>query len=184
MSYCDEGNEMLVFAVVEPRKRRPDCPPDYVVVANNSHQLPLGTVTFEGVEAQVMSYSSRMRKQLAYLSKIANRKAQEANDAMHKAEIIQLLIGKKVDIASEKYQNYLVDLSDTSKREIAMYVHRLVDKALFSYYFPELPEPMKTEERDVANIRSVEEAEREAKAAKEAFEKAKKNTSNSTGDSF
>lgn len=94
---------------------------------------------------------------------------------MHKAEIIQLLIGNKVDIASEKYQNYLVDLTYISKREIAMYVHRLVDKALLSFYFPELPEPMKTEERDVAAIRSVEEAEREAKVAKDAFEKAKKN---------
>jgi hypothetical protein len=124
-----------------------------------------------------------MRQQLAYLSKIADRKAQEANDATLKAEIIQHLIGKQVDIASEKYQNHLVDLSYTSKREIAMYVYRLVDKALFSFYFPELPEPMKSEERDVAAIRSVEEAERDAKAAKDAFEKAKKNaTSPTDGD--
>jgi hypothetical protein len=34
---------------------------------------------------------------------------------------------------------------------------------------------MKSEERDVAAIRSVEEAERDAKAAKDAFENAKKN---------
>ena len=116
--------------------RQHDCPPDYVVVANNNHQLPLGSVTFEGVENQVMSHSSRMRRQLAYLSKIADRKAQEANDAMHKAEIIQLLIGKQVDIASEKYQNYLVDLTYISKREIAMYVHRLVDKDSFIFLLP------------------------------------------------
>jgi hypothetical protein len=185
VSFCNGGNEMLVFAVAKPRERQYNCPPDYVVIANNDHQLPLGSVTFKGVEHQVLSHSSRMRQQLAYLSKIADRKAQEANDATLKAEIIQHLIGKQVDIASEKYQNHLVDLSYTSKREIAMYVYRLVDKALFSFYFPELPEPMKSEERDVAAIRSVEEAERDAKAAKDAFETAKKNaTSPTDGDNL
>ncbi len=47
LSYCKGGNEMLVFAVVEPRERQHGCPRDYVVVANNNHQLPLGSVTFK-----------------------------------------------------------------------------------------------------------------------------------------
>lgn len=129
-----------------------------------------------------MLNSSKMRKQLQYLSKIAERKAQEANEAMHKAEIIQFLVREQIDIASETYQKHMAALTDTSKREIAIYVHRLVDMAIVSYYFPELPEPMKAEERDVTTIRSVEEAEREAKQAKEAFEKAKKNSSYQSTD--
>lgn len=92
---------------------------------------------------------------------------------MHKAEIIQLLIGEKVDVASEKYQKHLAVLCETSRREIAMYVNRLVDVDLVSFYFPELPEPMKIEERDAATIRSVEEAEQDALRAKQALEYAK-----------
>lgn len=175
VSFLD--SQMLAFVVAEPRKRHPQQPADFVVVANNNHQLPLGSVSFERVDLQVMLNSSKMRQQLEYLSKIAERKAQEASETTHKAEIIQFLIGKQVDVASEMYQKYMADLTVISKREIAMYVHRLVDVALVSYYFPDLPEPMKAEERDVTTIRSVEEALGEAKQAKEAFEKAKTNSS-------
>ena len=44
---------MSVFVVVEERKRRKfgprGAPADYVVVANNDHQLPLGSMSFERV---------------------------------------------------------------------------------------------------------------------------------------
>jgi hypothetical protein len=160
---------MLVFAVVEPRERQHGCPRDYVVVANNNHQLPLGSVTFEKASSQALSRSSNMRKNLA------DGKAQAGKDAMHKAAIIQLLMRKQVDIASKVYHKSRTHLSDTSKREIALYVHRLVAKTDITIWFPQLQEPMKSEERDVAAICSLEEAEREAKAAKDAFENAKKN---------
>jgi hypothetical protein len=71
------------------------------------------------------------------------------------------------------YDRHAKHLSYTSKREIATYVHNLVPKTNISIWFPELPEPMKIKERDVAAIPSVEQAERDAKLAKEALREAK-----------
>lgn len=174
LSYCHGGRKMLVFLVVEPRKQW-DCPPDYVVVANNNHQLPLGSVSFEGASQEVLSISSKKECDLARLNKIAEITAREANDAKHKATIIQLLFQTRDDEAAEMFQDHKSALSDTSKREIAMYADtcRLVDVAQIAILFPGLPEPMKAAERDAASIKSVDEAKRDATQAKEAFEKAK-----------
>jgi len=177
VSYCRGGLQMLVFIVVIPRERQERCPADYVVVSNNDHQLPLGSVSFAAVDREIARASSERQQKLAYLSRFSDMKTQEANDAMFKATIIQLVIGKKVDIASEKYQKHMAVLSATSKREISMYVHRLLDDEVISYYFPDLPEPMMAAERDTAAIRSVDESERDAAQAKEALEKAKMDSS-------
>jgi hypothetical protein len=171
VSYCRGGLEMLVFVVVVPNNRHKNCPPDYVVVENNDHELPLGSVSFKAVDHNVDRQSWAMRLKLQQLSKTAIEKTQEANEAMLKATIIQLLIREKIDIASEKYQKHITALNFISKREISMYVHRLLDIEVISFYFPELPEPMMAEERDIATIKSVDEAEREASEAKEELAK-------------
>ena len=172
VSYCNGGLEMLVFLVVIPPARPQRAPHDYVVVNDNDHQLPLGSFTFKSVDQTVLRGSIQKRQQLAHLSRMAEEKTRQANVAMFKATIIQHLIRNKVDVASEKYQKHKDQLCHISKREISMYVHRVVDADVISFYFPELPEPMMAEERDVAAIKSVDETVRDAANAKELLDKA------------
>ena len=171
VSYCHGGLELLVFLVVIPNKTAHNiCPPDYVVVENNDHQLPLGSVSFKSIDRNANKRSCAMYMKLQQLRRTVYEKTQEANEAMLKATIIQLLIRGKDHIASEKYQKHIVDLKATSKREISMYVYRLVDNEVISFYFPDLPEPMRAEERDTAAIKSVDKTEQEASKAKKELE--------------
>lgn len=168
-AYCrdgllGQGFEMLVFLVVVPEKY--PCPADMVVVNNNNHQLPLGSITFTNVETGVFQASTQRQRQLSFLTKLAIKREQEAKEVAIKAEIIQRLIGSEIDIASEKYQKQILELQDTSKREISMYVHRMLDDEIIPVYFPELPKPMMAAERDTAPIPSVDEAKVEAFKAK------------------
>jgi Poly(ADP-ribose) polymerase catalytic domain len=200
VSYCKGGMEMLVFLVVlpstlplpEPKKsdesppvqyhpaarprvtRRPRMvPPYFVVVENNDHQIPIGTVQFESVDGNVITESQRKANKLKALNKKFQEATQAVKETQLKAEIIQDLIAYKVDVASEKYQKHRSSLSETSKREIAWYVHHRVDEDVIFCYFEDLPEPMDQEEFHRANIPSVDQTLENEVKAKDDLVKAK-----------
>jgi len=171
VSYCHGGLELLVFVVVLPSTLRSNqkkrngvndflVPSDFLVVANNKHHLALGTMKFRAVDPQVLQLSTEKRQQFLSLCKEVHDKSWAAEEGKTKAKIIQYLIGgyHQVDLASELYQKQSTLLAETSKREIAWYVRRIVGEGLADYYFPDLPEPMSLDEMDVHNIRTVDES--------------------------
>lgn len=157
VSYCKGGLEMLVFLVVIPVDNvNKNCPPDYVVVNNNHLQLPLGTITYTGIDAAVRLASEQRRNKFRDLRTQLKEHADFAKQAMIKANIIQKMIENKCDVASELYQRHKSTLNVVSEREIALYVHRFLDKDVISYLFPDLLSPLSISEFDKTAITSVE----------------------------
>ncbi|KAL3900156.1 MAG: hypothetical protein SGARI_006300 [Bacillariaceae sp.] len=62
-SYCKGGKSMLVFLVVVPpiAQQYRSLPSDYVVVKDNSHQLPLGVLHFDTVDPEALARANTMR---------------------------------------------------------------------------------------------------------------------------
>ena len=166
VGYCHGGLQMLVCAVILP-VHRVGCPKDYVVVKNNDHHFPLGTISFSRVDLAVVKSSLQQKDQFRELSKRVYESARAADEAALKAKIIQNIIAYSIDIGSELYTKKKDLLSDLSKREIAMYVHRVLDKDVLDVYFPGIPAPMKGSEHDKAPIKRVEVVEREANVLKQ-----------------
>ena len=99
----------------------------FVVVANNSHQLPLGTIKFQ------TAYSRW------YVAKRKQEQLSMEEDIRVKSQVIQYLINGQLDVASELYQNKERFLTKSSKIEIVWYVLRTCDdKDLVEYLFPNL----------------------------------------------
>ena len=181
VSYCKGGLEMLVFVVVLPPtlpkkeagKVRTKCPPDYVVVENNQHHLALGVLKFHSVNHSVMALSQSRRQSFRALSQEVFVKGRIKQEAETKAKIIQHLIAAKVDVAAELYQKKASSLCHLSKREISWYVHQKLDDDVHSWYFPELPPPMKWDEMVSAKVQNLDDAAKEEREAKKQLEDAR-----------
>ncbi|CAB9504573.1 Poly(ADP-ribose) polymerase catalytic domain [Seminavis robusta] len=165
VGYCKGGLQMLVFVVVLPSTLPPSSasthhtvPDDFLVVNNNAHQVPIGTLKFTSVNQEVLKLSQTKRKQFLQLSKQVFDKSQIAEEGKIKARIIEYLIKGTFDLASELYEKNTTVLKDTSKRELAWYCHSTMDKEIISFYFSDLPHPMNSQELAKAKIQSVDDA--------------------------
>lgn len=189
VSYCRGGLEMLVFVVVLPSSvtqtdvtgntayhltRHHSIPSDYVVVPNNDHQLPIGTIRYTAVGNCVLHASNTRRSKFLQLSKEVYEKSKAAEEGLIKAKIIQRIIAGKLDLASEHYEKNCAVLKPTSKREISWYVHQKLDEDAIPVLFPKLPKPMKIDEMEEAKIQSVDEALRQESEAKQRLETERK----------
>jgi hypothetical protein len=157
--------EMLVFVVVLPStlstpndSPRRSIPSDYLVVGNNSHQLPIGTMKFRSVDANVLKASQQNRKTFLPLSKQVFDKSRIVEEGRIKALIMKYLIFGTVDLASELYIKKGSFLKESSKKEIAWYVWKTCDEDLIEHFFPNLPDPMNPCELAQANVQSVDDA--------------------------
>lgn len=155
VSYCHGDLMMLIFAVIVPdHKKKKEgtpyhhCPSEYMVVPNNEHQIPLGTLTFSGCDAKKLEMSQKLKSQLSALSFDVAEKIRNAEMGMIRAKIIQEIIMGNILIASEKYIQYQNSLSYNDKREISMYLRSLHDPEVIGFYFIDLPEPMTKEEHN------------------------------------
>mmetsp|Transcript_13789 Transcript_13789/g.33230 ORF Transcript_13789/g.33230 Transcript_13789/m.33230 type:complete len:252 (+) Transcript_13789:108-863(+) len=91
---------MLVFAVILPEKNpNENCPPNYAVVENNNHQLPIGTVSFSSVSQLVISRSQAARNRLKALEKQL-----EIQQLMTKDNEIKLMILKYIFNGQEGFE--------------------------------------------------------------------------------
>lgn len=215
-SYCRGGTRMLVFCVVVPENcRQPNhlestdpqktgltnvnppisrmqqmrggIPASYVVVPVSEHQIPIGWLDFDGLSRSKLEESQLMRMRLKQLSDEVQKKESQEKEAKVKAEIEQLLIKGFIDSAGTKYKKNINSLSEMSKREISMFAHRGFDEGVVSFYFPDLPPPMTTEEHDNATVLNVNKTKQEASEAKKAYQDAvdtAKNKSLSGSHSF
>jgi Poly(ADP-ribose) polymerase catalytic domain len=154
VSYCKGGLKMLVFLVAILPSRMDK--PNIVVVTNNDLQLPLGTVSFSSVRYEALQRSSNSSLLMNELSVKIAKARNEAAVASAKANIIQVLIRLKCDIASENYRKNEGLFSDLDKREISMYAHQVMDEDFILYYFEGIPDPLSYSEHDDAAIESVD----------------------------
>ena len=167
IGYCRRGLEMMVFLVVLPstltntatnrktssttdttnpnnnpkqvsRQRMGRMRHGAVVVENNAHQLPIGTMKFGTVEQQVLRESNLRRQQLSQLEQELALASQTAQETQTKARIIQDLIAGQCDVASERYQKHCGILRNTSKKEIKWYIPTTMDADIIDFYFPGL----------------------------------------------
>lgn len=140
IGYCHGGLEMLVFVVVLPSEaaakyakdtrlrglfRMP--PPDFCVVNNNLHQLPIETLRFKSVQHHTLDWSFQQKQLLAKLNQELKDKTAALEETTTKAKIIQHLISERIQEASEAYSKDRKKLLKTSKREIAWYVHQKLE---------------------------------------------------------
>jgi hypothetical protein len=96
---------LLIFLVLE-KEVLPQAP-DVVVVNDVSHELPLGTVTFQMADAKVSELDEKARKAKAAAERAkaaAERAKSLAEQAMQKAHIMQMLIRSDIHEASEMYE--------------------------------------------------------------------------------
>ncbi|CAB9510827.1 expressed unknown protein [Seminavis robusta] len=181
IAFCHGGLEMLVFVVVLPSSvivqpswfcpgRYRTIPKDYVIVNNNHHQLPIGTIRFKKVHESFANSSRERRSSFLQLSKEVHTKSQVAKGGLIKAQIIQHLIAENIDAASEHYEKHRTCLSTASRKEVAWYVHKKVDAGVIPFLFSELPEPITDKEMELAKIQSVDEVVRQEYEAKQRLE--------------
>ena len=170
---------MIVFLVVVPpkEKQHDDLPPDYVVVNENSHQLPLGVLNFGTVDSDAMARANGMRTRLKQLNKEISQRQAEAADAQMKAYIIQLLIQEKTDLAANKYEKHYKTMKKESLMEISMYVYQKFDADLVPCLFPELPKPYKADEFQRRATTTVETHQKGVFDAKSKLREARENAS-------
>jgi len=176
VSYCKGGLEMLVFLVIIPpaSKIQKNCPPDYVVVDNNCHQLPLGVLKFTSVDMKVRSTSNARRKIFTDLCKKVRLKTQIKEETKIKAAIIKKIILKDMDSAAQIYENKGLLLTELSRKEISWYVHQNWDKDVIPVFFPNLPNSMTSEELGGIKLHNLENAVEEEKEAKDKLEVARR----------
>jgi len=170
-SYCKGDKSMLVFCVIIPPPCKENQPPDYVVVEENSHQLPLGTLCYKSVDNDAMSRSSIMKNSLSKLHHQVCQREKMAMQARMKSQIIQYLIQNRIDIAKEKYEKCCLkkDFPEDFSREISMYVHQFLDKSIIDCLFPNLPPPFERKDVDqrCVCIKSVEFHEKKVESARD-----------------
>ena len=168
---------MIVFLVVVP-KRDPSTryPSNFVVVKNNSHQIPLGTILFDSVDRIVMQESRKLRNKLQSLSETLDAKQLKAEETRLKAEIMQKLMTQEMEKASNLYQENMGLLGELSKREIAWYVHPFFpdDSRAEVLFFPNLPPPLQAAELKKADVTSVEMSDHMQSRAQREFERTTK----------
>jgi hypothetical protein len=161
ISYCRGGLQMPVFAVILPGQQSEVAPKDYVVVENNNHHLAIGTLNFGQVDRFVLTESEEKRQMFLRLDREAAAKLRIKECTEAKARIMALLIGNKIDLASEVYRRNSPAFDETTKREIAWYVVSKLDLAVVDYFFPNLPTPLSKAELAVAYVHNAEVAARE-----------------------
>ena len=154
-------------------------PIDFLVIANHSHQLPLGTIKFRSVEPKVLLASQEKRQKFLQLSQQVHDKGSIAEEARVKLQIIQHLIHGQVDAASELYQREEHILNASSRKEIAWYVLKSCDEGLVDYLFPNLPDPMSPSELANANVLNVDSAIQDETLAIQELDMAKQEDGNS-----
>ena len=170
---------MLVFVVVLPSEAAAEYvkdtrlrglfrtpPPDFCVVNNNLHQLPIGTLRFKSVQHHTLDWSFQQKQLLAKLNQELKDKTATLEETTTKAKIIQHLISERIQDASETYSKDRKKLLKTSKREIAWYVHQKLEADVIPAYFKKHPKAFTLDEMEAAKIASVEETERAEADAK------------------
>ena len=179
MSYCKLDKAIIVFLVVGPLRSKASrtsrkIPYDFVTVQDNRHQFPLGVPHFSKVDALALGRSQKIREQMKAARQKINDEVAATQDVQWKALIIQLLIQSKVDLAMEKYERFHQRLSYESKREISMYIHKVLDDDVIPCLFPDLSPPFDQKEFEQITsgggkgaIHSLEWHTREVKKAKE-----------------
>jgi Poly(ADP-ribose) polymerase catalytic domain len=171
IGYCKSGLEMLVFVVVLPSTLTPrnsspasvsqsekSVPHEFLVIDNNSHQLPIGTMKFRSVNPDVLNASQENRRKFLELSKQVFDRCRIAEEGRIKALIMKYLIFGTVDLASELYVKQGSFLKESSKKEISWYVFKTCENDLIDYFFPNLPDPMSPLELSEAHVKSVDDA--------------------------
>ena len=173
VAYCKQGNSILAFAVLIPlrpddmemeedprgnslRRRGIRVSDQFVVVPETCHQFPLGVLKFSQISKSAMTRSKMLKFELQRAYQRVEQNVTLTQDVQRKALIIQLLIQAKVDHAVEKYAQFQLRLSIAHKKEIAMYVDKLVDHDLIQFLFPGLPEPFAKEEFENLDTHSME----------------------------
>ena len=182
VGYCKGGTEMFVFLVVVPKRvaaavatRAARVPANFVVVQNNSHQIPLGTMFFDSVDKGVLEASQKLRGKLNQLAKDAEAKVLEVEETKLKAAIMQELMKNEFEKASKLYLENKEVLTELSKREIAWYAQPILkDDPRYATFFPDLPLALKAMELKDANITSLDMAERMECRAKRNLERTHK----------
>ena len=177
--YTKGCKKMLVFLVVVPNEQnafiadRPNFVPDhYVVVNENSHQLPVGVVSYNSVSVSAIARSvtlrSQFQKRLAILQKKAILEQQRAAELSLKADIVQAIVNEDWDLAIVKWNSGKERLSEPSRTEVSYYAHlKQSDKELLSFLFEGLPKPSKetaektVEEQNVVLQQAREDLEKE-----------------------
>jgi len=172
ISYCKGGLELLVFVVVLPRSsiREKNCPPDYVVVDNNCHHLPIGVLKFTSVDEEVMLTSNTRRETFIKLCKEVQMKSQIKDETEIKAAIIKKLIMSDIDSAANIYANKNLLLKELSRREVSWYVHQKLDKAVIPGFFTNLPYPMGLDEMEGVKLHNLDTVVKEEREAKDKLE--------------
>lgn len=164
-------SSQAAFLALPPScNRKHRIPQDYVVVENNHHQIPIGTMKFTHVNQSVMTASQSRRAKFLALSRDVFQKEQISKETRFKATIIQDLIANKIDLASEQYQKHYGNLSFVSRREISWYAHQKVDEDVVSFYFPGLPDPFGADEIETVALQSLDDATKQEQEAKERLE--------------
>ena len=168
--------QMLVFLVVvpAPNPRYPRRPYNCVVVENNAHQLPLGVLHLVPSPPKVPAPPKESK--LMKLARDLEAQKRVTTQSKIRASIIQILIKQPgaVDKASRMYQKNEEALSHLEQREISTFVHLKLDAALIPYYFPGLPKPMTTAERnECKDLNSVEFNENKVSELQAEYSKAK-----------
>ena len=149
---------MFVFLVVIPKRDKSIyCPANYIVVNNNNHQIPIGTILFSSVDESVAMHSEKLRQKVLSLAAEVEAKQLQVEETKIKATIMQHLMCQRFEEASELYLENKWILTELSKREIAWYVHPFLSKdPRYEAFFPELPPPLHTSELQQADVTSVE----------------------------
>lgn len=149
---------MFVFLVVVPkRKTNSNAPKSFVIVNNNDHQLPLGTMFFDSVDQRAMKFSNRIKEKLDKWSNDAEERLLQREETTMKAVIEQELMRNNIEKASELYLENKSIFTELSLKDIAWYVHPLLkNDNRIETFFPDLPPPIKSAEVKDTNMVSVE----------------------------
>lgn len=158
---------MCVFLVIMPKNDEmyKTKPFSYVVVENNHHQLPIGSLTYTSVDQAVLSTSNSMRSRLKALNEEALQKEKEAKSNQIKAKIIQLIISREVEHAGQVYNRNKSMFDLKMRKEIAMYAYEGYDEDFVSFYFdgglPTVKQGHANEEFFASDTRTVEDLEKD-----------------------
>jgi hypothetical protein len=138
-------------------------PFSYVIVENNHHQLPIGTLTFTSVDQAVLEESNALRYQLKALNEEALQKERIVKTNQVKATIIQLIISRELEQAGHLYNQNMFDL--VHKKEIAMYAYEGYDEEFIAFYFdgglPEINHGYANQEFLASDTRTVEDLQKD-----------------------
>lgn len=146
----------------KPRHNRK--PLELVVVENNSHQLPLGVVEYEGLRQGTKMARRKMRA-------LSTQRSVQTNVVSKnlelKASIIQRIVQDEWDFAELKWGQHMHELSEESRLEISYFCHLKlnIDVALIGALFPGMPP-----KPDLTTFLSMEEQVAKVQGAKTRLE--------------